>query len=179
MTQPITIGQAAQAAGVSAKMIRHYERLGLLPAVARTDAGYRLYTDAELAALRFIRQSRQLGFSMQQIAGLLQLWTNPQRASREVKALAQQHLDELTRKMREVAAMKRTLEQWVARCHGDDEPHCPILDGLDGTGRRAPAGETTAPQRAAGRRVTASTAAATRAATPRLRRRDAKPALAA
>lgn len=172
MPHPMTIGQAAQAAGVSAKMIRHYERLGLLPAVARTDAGYRQYTEPELAVLRFIRQSRQLGFSMKQIAELLGLWTNPHRASREVKALAQLHIDELARKMREIAAMKRTLEDLVARCHGDDQPHCAILDELAGPDPRAPAGgpaQSTSPHGDAVALASANTRRSAQTSAPRTR----------
>lgn len=130
MTRTMTIGEAAEAAGVSAKMIRHYEQIGLVPAATRTDAGYRLYSERDVSVLRFIRQSRRLGFSMQQIADLLGLWSDNHRASRDVKALAQQHVDDLTQKMREMGEMKRALERLVDSCHGDDDPHCAILAEL-------------------------------------------------
>lgn len=126
----MNIGEAAAAAGVSAKMIRHYEQIGLVPAATRTEAGYRQYSERDVSILRFIRQSRQLGFSMEQIAELLGLWSNHRRASREVKALAQSHLEALNEKMRELAQMQAALERLVESCHGDDDPHCAILDEL-------------------------------------------------
>lgn len=126
----MNIGQAAKASGISAKMIRHYEELGLLPAPARTDAGYRQYGDAELHTLRFIRQARDLGFSLHDIGELLSLWHNRQRPSRLVKELAQAHIQALEQKARELLAMKNTLQHLVHGCHGDDRPDCPILDLL-------------------------------------------------
>lgn len=138
MSHRMNIGEAAAAAGVSAKMIRHYEQIGLLPAAARTEAGYRQYGEREVSILRFIRQSRQLGFSIEQIAELLGLWSNDRRASREVKALAQAHLAALEEKMREMAQMQAALRQLVASCHGDDDPHCAILDGLAAHSPEAP-----------------------------------------
>jgi len=130
MARLMNIGEAADAAGVSAKMIRHYEQIGLVPEATRTDSGYRQYTERDVSLLRFIRQSRRLGFSMEQIADLLGLWSNDRRASREVKALAQAHLDALEEKMREMAEMQQALKRLVASCHGDDDPHCAILDEL-------------------------------------------------
>lgn len=130
MARSMNIGEAAAAAGVSPKMIRHYEQIGLVPEATRTESGYRQYSERDVSILRFIRQSRQLGFSIEQIAGLLGLWSNRSRASREVKALAQSHLDALNEKMRELAQMKTALERLVESCHGDDDPHCAILDGL-------------------------------------------------
>jgi len=138
MSRLMNIGEAADAAGVSAKMIRHYEQIGLVPAAARTDSGYRQYSERDVSILRFIRQSRQLGFSMEQIANLLGLWSNDRRASREVKALAQGHLDALEEKMREMAEMQRALKRLVASCHGDDDPHCAILDELAVRSTEAP-----------------------------------------
>ncbi len=111
-------------------MIRHYEQIGLVPKATRTDSGYRQYTERDVSLLRFIRQSRRLGFSMEQIADLLGLWSNDRRASREVKALAQAHLDALEEKMREMAEMQRALKRLVSSCNGDDDPHCTILDEL-------------------------------------------------
>ena len=130
--QVINIGEAARASGVSAKMIRHYEQLGLFPQPARTDAGYRQYGDREVHTLRFIRQARDLGFSLEQVGKLLNLWQNRRRSSRQVKALAQAHIDELERKLEEMHTMKATLEHLVHCCHGDDRPDCPILDRLSG-----------------------------------------------
>jgi Cu(I)-responsive transcriptional regulator len=117
MTHPMNIGQAATAAGVTAKMIRHYEQLGLIPEAARTDSGYRQYTAREVAVLTFIRQSRSMGFSIRQIAQLLTLWADDQRQSREVKALAAQHIAELDRKMQEMAQMKAALSNHSAATH--------------------------------------------------------------
>jgi Cu(I)-responsive transcriptional regulator len=126
----MNIGEAAAAAGVTPKMIRHYESLGMIPDVQRTDAGYRLYSSREVAMLRFIRQSRALGFSVKQTESLLVLWRDDHRASREVKQLAQQQLAELEERQREIDEMRATLSQLVARCKGDDDPHCAILEEL-------------------------------------------------
>lgn len=130
MSLPMNIGQAASAAGVSAKMVRHYESIGLVPAAARTESGYRQYTEQDVAVLRFIRQARGLGFSMEQIGELLGLWGNKRRASRTVKALAERHLAELEAKMLEMAQMQSALQALVASCSGDDHAHCAIIDGL-------------------------------------------------
>ncbi len=126
----MNIGQAASASGVSAKMIRHYEAVGLLAPAARTEAGYRQYADADVHTLRFIRHSRDLGFSIPEIGELLGLWQNRRRPSRQVKALAEAHIQELERKAQELLAMKATLEHLVHCCHGDDRPDCPILESL-------------------------------------------------
>ena len=138
MKRTLNIGEAAAEAGVSANMIRHYEEIGLLPAPARTEAGYRQYGEREVSVLRFIRQCRRLGFSMPQIAELMGLWSDSHRASREVKALAQRHVAELDEKMREMAEVKQALERLVAACHGDDDPHCAILDQLAAESPQAP-----------------------------------------
>lgn len=134
----INIGEAAEAAGVSAKMIRHYEQIGLVPTATRSESGYRQYSERDVSILRFIRQSRRLGFSMEQIADLLGLWSNRSRASREVKALAQSHLQALEGKMRELAEVQRALTKLIASCHGDDDPDCAILDGLAVSSPKAP-----------------------------------------
>jgi Cu(I)-responsive transcriptional regulator len=133
----MNIGQAAHASGVSAKMIRHYEGLGLLPDIARTDAGYRQYDEAAVHTLRFIRRSRDLGFGVEEIRTLLQLWRNRQRTSSEVKRIALEHAADLQRRIEEMQAMKRTLEQLATHCHGDDRPDCPILDDLAADGAPA------------------------------------------
>ena len=128
--EPFAIGEAAARSGVSVKMVRHYEALGLLPAVARTEAGYRLYTAREVHTLRFIRRARDLGFSMAEIAELLKLWQNRRRASADVKRIALAHVADLERRLAEMTAMKRTLASLAACCHGDARPDCPILDEL-------------------------------------------------
>lgn len=130
MSARLTIGQAASAAGMSAKMVRHYESIGLFDGPVRTEAGYRTYGEREIHTLRFIRHSRDLGFSLAQIRALLGLWQDRDRPSREVQALARQHLAELDAKLAELQAMKATLEGLVRCCHGDDRPDCPILDTL-------------------------------------------------
>ena len=124
------IGEAATRSGVSAKMIRHYESLSLLPKVGRTASGYRQYGPREVHTLRFVRRARELGFSMVEIAALLKLWQNRRRASADVKRIALSHVADLERRMNEMAAMKRTLESLASCCHGDDRPDCPILDEL-------------------------------------------------
>lgn len=124
------IGDAAQRSGVSAKMIRHYEGIGLIPPAGRTFAGYRIYTDADVHRLQFVRRARTLGFSIKQIEALLRLWDDRSRASAEVKKLAQSHVDELAVKIAEMQAMQRTLQELARRCHGDERPDCPILDDL-------------------------------------------------
>ena len=133
---PVNIGEAAQRSGVSAKMVRHYEALGLLGKVARTDSGYRLYSPADVHTLRFIKRCRDLGFSMAEISELVGLWQNRRRASSSVKRIAQKHVDELTQRIEAMQSMQRTLATLLACCHGDDRPDCPILDDLAGTAQR-------------------------------------------
>ena len=127
---PVAIGQAAERAGVSARMVRHYEGLGLLAGVARTDSGYRQYTEADVHSLRFIRRARDLGFSMDEIAQLLGLWQDKARASSQVKQIAQKHIDNLAERIAAMQAMQRSLQTLVGCCHGDGRPDCPILDDL-------------------------------------------------
>ena len=131
MSSPMNIGGAAKASGVSAKMIRHYESVGLLPAATRTESGYRQYTEKEVGTLRFIRRSRDLGFPIEQIRELLDLWQNRRRSSRQVKALAQAHIQELDEKLKELQGVKATLEHLVHCCEGDDRPDCPIIETLE------------------------------------------------
>lgn len=132
-SQPVNIGEAARQSGVSAKMLRHYESLGLLGEVARTDGGYRLYSAADVHTLRFIKRCRDLGFSMAEIGELVGLWQNKRRASANVKKVAQKHMDELSERIAAMQAMQRTLSTLLDCCHGDDRPDCPILDDLAGT----------------------------------------------
>ena len=129
-TWPVPIGVAARRAGISARMVRHYESLGLINGVARTDSGYRQYTEADVHALHFIRRSRDLGFSMEEIAELLGLWHDRSRASSQVKRIAQQHIDDLSERIAQMQAMQRSLQTLVSCCKGNDRPDCPILDDL-------------------------------------------------
>jgi len=129
-TGPVSIGEAAQRSGVSARMVRHYESLGLLPAVARTESGYRQYGEADIHTLRFIKRSRDLGFSMEEIAELVGLWNNRRRASASVKRIAEKHLGELEQRIADMQSMRSTLAHLVHCCHGDSRPECPILDDL-------------------------------------------------
>ncbi len=126
----MNIGEAASASGVSAKMIRHYESIGLIGAARRTDAGYRVYARQDVQVLQFIHRARVLGFSLDQIRELLALWQDKGRASADVRALARAHIEELNRKIAELEAMRRTLERLAASCHGDSRSDCPILDDL-------------------------------------------------
>jgi Cu(I)-responsive transcriptional regulator len=128
--ETFNIGEAARASGVTAKMVRHYEAIGLLPPARRTEAGYRLYGADDVRVLQFIHRSRALGFSLDQIADLLALWRDKDRASADVRRLALAHIDELDRKIAELEAMKRTLATLASSCHGDTRSDCPILDDL-------------------------------------------------
>jgi MerR family copper efflux transcriptional regulator len=126
----LNIGEAAKASGVSTKMIRHYESIGLTGAARRTEAGYRLYAQRDVQVLQFIHRARALGFSLEQIRELLALWQDKARASADVRLLARSHIAELERKIAEMEAMKRTLATLAASCHGDARADCPILDDL-------------------------------------------------
>jgi Cu(I)-responsive transcriptional regulator len=126
----MNIGEAARASGASAKMIRHYETLGLLKRAQRTLGGYRLYDEADVHTLRFIRRSRDLGFSMTDVSRLLGLWRNRRRASAEVRRIAQAHIVDLDRRIAEMQNLRRTLEHLVEHCRGDERPDCPILEDL-------------------------------------------------
>jgi Cu(I)-responsive transcriptional regulator len=127
---PLNIGQAAAAAGMSAKMLRHYEGIGLIPKARRTHSGYRTYSDNEIHVLRFIRHARSLGFSIKESGELVSLWQDRRRASSRVKKLATEHIRELDQKIAQMQAMKATLERLASHCHGNDRPECPILDEL-------------------------------------------------
>lgn len=126
------IGEASAAARVSQRMIRHYEKIGLMPAAVRRDSGYRDYDERDLHTLRFIGRARDLGFPIEEIRQLLALWNDRGRSSADVKALALTRAAELKRKARELDEMRKSLEHLAARCHGDDRPDCPILGGLQG-----------------------------------------------
>ena len=126
----VNIGAAAKATGVSAKMIRHYESISLIPSAGRTLAGYRTYAAADLHRLRFVKRARTLGFSIKEIDALLALWGDRRRSSAKVKALTQKHIGELETRIAEMQTMKKALQQLAQQCHGDERPDCPILDGL-------------------------------------------------
>lgn len=128
----MTIGEAARVCGISAKMIRYYESVGLIRAARRDANGYRRYRDADVQLLRFIRRARDLGFSMDQIHQLVALWLDRNRPSAEVKRVAQEHIDHLQTKITELEAMKASLEHLATHCRGDERPECPILDDLAG-----------------------------------------------
>jgi MerR family gold-responsive transcriptional activator of gol and ges genes len=127
----MNIGEAAKASKVSAKMIRYYERTGLIPPAARTDSGYRFYTPADIQQLHFIRRSRDLGFSVAEISDLLSLWNDQSRQSADVKRLAEQHIAELEKRIASMRHMTETLKNLIRSCAGDDRPDCPILNTLE------------------------------------------------
>jgi len=130
----VNIGAASGASGVSQRMIRHYEKIGLIPPPLRRDSGYRDYADADVHRLRFIANARDLGFPIEDIRDLLGLWSNGQRASADVKALALARAGELGRKAEALQALRRTLLELADRCHGDDRPDCPIIERMSGAG---------------------------------------------
>jgi len=136
---PMNIGEAARASGVSAKMIRYYESIGLIEPAGRTESNYRVYSDLDVHTLRFIKRARSLGFSVEEMSQLLELWHDRDRASRDVKRLALQHVATLEEKIAELRAMVGTLRHLAEHCHGDARPECPILDELSSRPDDAPA----------------------------------------
>ncbi|MCO6056616.1 Cu(I)-responsive transcriptional regulator [Pseudomonas sp. MOB-449] len=130
----MNIGQAAKKSGLTAKMIRYYEGIGLLPEAGRTDSGYRQYSSQDLHTLAFIKRSRDLGFSLEEVGRLLELWQDRQRASADVKSLARDHIEALNRKITELAGLRDTLQELVDHCQGDHRPDCPILKDLESGG---------------------------------------------
>ena len=126
----MNIGEVSRRSGVSQRMIRHYEKVGLVPRAARRASGYRDYGDDDVHRLRFVRRARDLGFGIEEIRRLLALWQDRGRSSAEVKALALERAEELRRKEREMASMRRTLEALARSCSGNERPDCPILDDL-------------------------------------------------
>ncbi|ALM83259.1 Cu(I)-responsive transcriptional regulator [Bordetella sp. N] len=130
----MNIGQAATATGISAKMIRYYEGIGLIDTAGRTEAGYRVYSDHDLHTLRFIRRARDLGFTVEVMRDLLALWRDRGRASADVKRIALEHVAELERKAAALRQMADTLQHLAAHCHGDQRPDCPIIDELGAPG---------------------------------------------
>lgn len=154
VAEGMNIGEAAEKAGVTPKMVRHYESLGLLPKVHRTESGYRVYGETEVHTLRFIKRSRDLGFSIPEISELVKLWQDRRRPSSSVKKVASAHLAELDRKIEEMQSMRKTLSHLVHCCQGDHRPECPILEDL---GRETPI-------HGGGKKATASSAPARKAA---------------
>jgi MerR family copper efflux transcriptional regulator len=126
----MNIGEVAETSGVSAKMIRYYESIGLVPKPARTGAGYRVYSDRDIHTLAFIRRARDLGFSIEQISELVALWRDRDRASTDVKRIAMEHVDLLERKAQNLQEMASTLRHLAKNCRGDRRPECPIIEGL-------------------------------------------------
>jgi MerR family copper efflux transcriptional regulator len=130
MRDGMTIGDAAKASGVNAKLIRYYESIGLIPEAGRTASGYRVYSDRDVNVLRFVKRARTLGFGIERIQKLVGLWQDRSRCSSEVKRIAMQHIDELEAKIAELQAMRDTLHELADACHGDHRPDCPILKDL-------------------------------------------------
>ncbi len=130
----MNIGKLAKRSGVSAKTIRYYESIGLLPPASRAANGYRVFEENDLRTLRFIQQARGLGFSVSDVLHLLSLWRDQGRASSEVKSLARRHIEEVEARIRDLEAMREVLRDLAERCHGDEHPECPILDQLASTG---------------------------------------------
>ena len=126
----MNIGAAAKASGLSAKMIRYYETIGLLHAASRSDNGYRHYSPKDLQQLAFIKRARDLGFTLEEVGKLLALWQDRERASADVKALAASHIAELERKISELVSLRNSLRELVTSCHGDQRPDCPIIKAL-------------------------------------------------
>jgi MerR family copper efflux transcriptional regulator len=130
----MNIGTAARASGIPAKTIRYYEEIGLIQPAERSDGNYRVYGEHEVQTLRFIRRARSLGFSVDEVAELLDLWRDRSRSSRRVKALANRHLEDIDGKIAALKTMRDTLNELIERCHGDARPDCPILADLAGQG---------------------------------------------
>ena len=128
----MNIGDAAKASGVNAKMIRHYESIGVIPKASRTEAGYRNYSENDVHILIFVKRARDLGFDLKEIKKLVGLWRNKSRSSADVKALALQHVKTLDVKIAQMEAMSKSLKQLAKNCHGDHRPDCPILEELSG-----------------------------------------------
>lgn len=126
----MNISTAANAAGISVKVIRHYESEGILPKAKRTESGYRIYDTNDVHIFRFVRKARELGFSLAEVKRLLSLWRNKSRKSEDVKIIASKHIQILNQKIRELESMKTALESLSSSCHGDSRPECPILDEL-------------------------------------------------
>ncbi len=163
----MNIGQAAEASGVSAKMLRYYESIGLIPKAGRTDAGYRTYGEAEVNTLRFIRRARDLALPIERIELLVGLWRDKGRSSAEVKRIAAEHVAELRAKIAELAGMCAALQELADACHGDHRPECPILRDLEG-GPRTAAPMAPAARKANGAKASLAGAVQARGRAPRV-----------
>jgi MerR family copper efflux transcriptional regulator len=130
MEMNMNIGEAAKESGVNAKLIRHYEAIGIIPKAGRSESGYRLYSETDVHILGFVKRARGLGFSMKEIKKLVGLWRNKSRASSDVKVLAQKHIEDMELKILELQALVKTLKHLAKTCQGNDRPQCPILEGL-------------------------------------------------
>lgn len=128
----MNIGEVARVSGVNAKLIRHYESIGIIPKAQRSDSGYRIYKESDVHILGFVKRARSLGFSMKEIKKLVGLWKNKSRASSDVKLLAREHMARLEVKILELQSMRDTLKHLSQHCHGDHRPDCPILEDLAG-----------------------------------------------
>ncbi|EKS6730698.1 Cu(I)-responsive transcriptional regulator [Enterobacter ludwigii] len=126
----MNIGNAAKSAGVSAKMIRYYEQIGLIPEAKRTDTGYRTFSASDINSLQFIRRCRELGFSLTEIQGLLEMWRNESRHSADVKKIVQSQIEDLEQRIYNLQQMTETLKSMMGSCPGNDNPACPILNRL-------------------------------------------------
>jgi Cu(I)-responsive transcriptional regulator len=133
----MNVGEASRHSGVSAKMIRYYEGIGLIAPAKRTAAGYRTYESEDVHRLRFVKRARDLGFSLENVKHLLELWANRRRSSAKVKQIALQHIAELEEQIAKAESMLHALRRLANSCHGDEREACPILDDLAGTGRGA------------------------------------------
>ncbi|TGN19601.1 Cu(I)-responsive transcriptional regulator [Leptospira idonii] len=127
----MNIGEIAKVSGINARLVRHYESIGLIPKASRKDSGYRVYTDTDANVLKFIKSARGLGFSLGEIKQLISLWRNKNRSSEQVKSLAKNHLKRLESKIQELESMASTLRHLAKCCQGDKRPECPILDELE------------------------------------------------
>lgn len=130
----LKIGSVAEASGLPAKTIRYYESIGLIRPAGRRANGYRSYSETDMRTLSFIKRARGLGFSVEEVRALLDLWADRSRRSASVRSLATRHIDALDRKIAELQSMREALAHLVKRCHGDARPECPILSDLDGSG---------------------------------------------
>ncbi|MBX9768695.1 MAG: Cu(I)-responsive transcriptional regulator [Bdellovibrionales bacterium] len=126
----MNIGEVAKLSGINAKLIRHYESIGIIPKASRAESGYRIYGDNDVNVLVFVKRARVLGFSMPEIKKLLGLWRNRSRASKDVKSLAFKHIEEMEAKIESLQKMVESLKHLTKNCHGDSRPDCPILDDL-------------------------------------------------
>lgn len=127
----MNIGEAAKISGVNAKLIRHYESIGVIPKASRSESGYRSYSESDVNILSFVKRARTLGFAMKEIKKLVSLWKNKSRASADVKSLAVKHIEEMEHKIVELQGMVKTLKHLSKNCHGDNRPDCPILNNLE------------------------------------------------